>query len=388
MANPLYTLRSYSSGLLGYGWTGYRLVGITPYLGLAGLSALIGMYLSKLDRAFAARRPVTATAANRWQEKWHKRMEQELLSDLYKQMARIRRFEEEAARLYTEKKIGGFLHLYIGQEAVAVGALSVLQKNDYVMTAYRCHGHYLARGGSARAGMAELLGKETGCAKGRGGSMHFYDVENRFMGGWGIVGAQVPLAAGLAFAEKYKGSDGVAIVFLGDGAINIGSFHEGLALSALWKIPVIFVIENNQFAMGTPLEKTAPTDDLSIRALAYPMARETVDGHDIFAVRETIFAAAKRAREQQLPTLVEAKTYRYRGHSMADPAKYRTSQDVDAWKARDPIKVLGETMESLGMKALREQIDQDVEDEMQDAVRFAEDSPFPAPETALDYTYV
>lgn len=315
-------------------------------------------------------------------------MEQELLSDLYKQMARIRRFEEEAARLYTEKKIGGFLHLYIGQEAVAVGALSVLQKNDYVMTAYRCHGHYLARGGSARAGMAELLGKETGCAKGRGGSMHFYDVENRFMGGWGIVGAQIPVAAGLAFAEKYKGSDGVAIVFLGDGAINIGSFHEGLALSALWKIPVIFVIENNQFAMGTPLEKTAPTDDLSIRALAYPMARETVDGHDIFAVRETIFAAAKRAREQQLPTLVEAKTYRYRGHSMADPAKYRTSQDVDAWKARDPIKVLGETMESLGMRTLREQIDQDVENEIQDAVRFAEESPFPAPATALDYTYV
>jgi pyruvate dehydrogenase E1 component alpha subunit len=315
-------------------------------------------------------------------------MEQELLSNLYKQMLRIRRFEEEAARLYTEKKIGGFLHLYIGQEAVAVGALSVLQSNDYVMTAYRCHGHYLARGGSARAGMAELLGKETGCAKGRGGSMHFYDVENRFMGGWGIVGAQVPVAAGLAFAEKYKGSDGVAIVFLGDGAINIGSFHEGLALSALWKLPVIFVIENNQFAMGTPLEKTAPTEDLSIRALAYPMARETVDGHDIFAVRETIFAAAKRAREQNLPTLVEAKTYRYRGHSMADPAKYRTSQDVEAWKARDPIKVIGETMESLGMKALRDQIDQDVENEIQDAVQFAEQSPFPAPETALDYTYV
>ena len=218
--------------------------------------------------------------------------------------------------------------------------------------------------------------------------MHFFDIPNRFMGGWGIVGAQVPVAAGLAFAEKYKGSDGIAIVFLGDGAINIGSFHEGLALSALWKIPVIFVIENNQFAMGTPLEKTAPTEDLSIRALAYPMARETVDGHDIFAVRETIFAAAKRAREHNLPTLVEAKTYRYRGHSMADPAKYRTSQDVEAWKARDPIKVLGETMESLGMKGIKEKIDEDVENEIQDAVRFAEESPFPAPETAMDYIYV
>jgi pyruvate dehydrogenase E1 component alpha subunit len=315
-------------------------------------------------------------------------MDQELVADLYRKMLRIRRFEEEAARLYTEKKIGGFLHLYIGQEAVAVGALSVLQDNDYVMTAYRCHGHYLARGGSSRAGMAELLGKETGCAKGRGGSMHFYDVERRFMGGWGIVGAQVPVAAGLAFAEKYNGSDGIAICFLGDGAINIGSFHEGLSLAALWNIPVIYVIENNYFAMGTPLEKTAPTEDLSIRALAYPMARDTVDGHDVFAVRACIHAAAKRAREQKLPTLIEAKTYRYRGHSMADPAKYRTSQDVDQWKSRDPIKVLGEKLESFGLKGLREQIDQEIENEIMDAVRFAEESPFPAPETAMDYAYV
>ncbi|MCX6115353.1 MAG: pyruvate dehydrogenase (acetyl-transferring) E1 component subunit alpha [Proteobacteria bacterium] len=314
-------------------------------------------------------------------------MEQELLTELYSKMLRIRRFEEEAARLYTEKKIGGFLHLYIGQEAVAVGALSVLTERDYVMTAYRCHGHFLARGGSPRAGMAELMGKETGCAKGRGGSMHFYDVARRFMGGWGIVGAQIPVAAGLAFAEKYLGSDGIAICFLGDGAINIGSFHEGLALASLWEIPVIYVIENNYFAMGTPLEKTAATDDLSIRALAYPMARDTVDGHDVFAVRSCIHAAAKRAREQKLPTLIEAKTYRYRGHSMADPAKYRTQQDVDSWKSKDPIKVLGEKMDALGMLSLREQIDLQIEDEIQDAVKFAEESPFPAPETALDYIY-
>ncbi len=315
-------------------------------------------------------------------------MEQELLAELYTKMLRIRRFEEEAARLYTERKIGGFLHLYIGQEAVAVGALSVLQDNDYVMTAYRCHGHYLARGGCSRAGMAELLGRETGCAKGRGGSMHFYDVEKRFMGGWGIVGAQVPVAAGLAFAEKYQGGDGIAICFLGDGAINIGSFHEGLSLSALWNLPVIFVIENNQYAMGTPLEKTSSSDDLSIRALAYPMARETVDGHDVFAVRSAIHSAAKRAREQNLPTLIEAKTYRYRGHSMSDPAKYRTSADVDVWKARDPIKVIGEKMESLGMAATRQEIDQAIEDEIMGAVQFAESSPYPAPETAMDYVYV
>jgi pyruvate dehydrogenase E1 component alpha subunit len=218
--------------------------------------------------------------------------------------------------------------------------------------------------------------------------MHFYDIEKRFMGGWGIVGAQVPVAAGLAFAEKYQGGNGIAICFLGDGAINIGSFHEGLSLSALWNIPIIFVIENNQYAMGTPLEKTSSSDDLSIRALAYPMARETVDGHDVFAVRSAIHSAAKRAREQHLPTLIEAKTYRYRGHSMSDPAKYRTSADVDVWKARDPIKVIGQKMDGLGMTSIREQIDQEIEDEIQSAVQFAESSPYPAPETAMDYVYV
>jgi pyruvate dehydrogenase E1 component alpha subunit len=315
-------------------------------------------------------------------------MDQELVADLYRSMLRIRRFEEEAARLYTEKKIGGFLHLYIGQEAVAVGASSVLQSQDYVMTAYRCHGHYLARGGSSRAGMAELLGKATGCAEGRGGSMHFFDIEKRFMGGWGIVGAHVPVAAGIAFGEKYKGTDAVTLCFMGDGAVNIGPFHEGMSLAALWNLPVVYVIENNYFAMGTPLEKTATTEDLSIRALGYPMARESVDGHDVFAVRAALHTAVKRAREQKLPTLVEAKTYRYRGHSMADPAKYRTAQDVENWKARDPIKVLGEKLETLGMKGLREQIDTEIENEIQDAVQFAEESPFPHESTAMDYVYV
>jgi pyruvate dehydrogenase E1 component alpha subunit len=314
-------------------------------------------------------------------------MDQQLIADLYREMSRIRRFEEEAARLYTERKIGGFLHLYIGQEAVAVGALSVLEKVDYVMTAYRCHGHYLARGGSARAGLAELMGKATGCAKGRGGSMHFYNVPQRFLGGWGIVGAQVPVAAGLAFAQKYLGEDGVSLCFMGDGAINIGSFHEGLSLAALWKLPVVYIIENNHFAMGTPLDKTAPTDDLSIRALGYPMARDTVDGHDVFAVRASVHAAVRRAREKKLPTLIEAKTYRYRGHSMADPGTYRTKEDVDVWRARDPIQSLGEKMEGLGWGDVRKRIDQEVEDEIQDAVRFAEESPFPDPATAGEYVY-
>ncbi len=315
-------------------------------------------------------------------------MDHELVARLYREMIRIRRFEEEAARLYTERKIGGFLHLYIGQEAVAVGAISVLEPQDCVMTAYRCHGHYLARGGDSRAGMAELLGKEGGCVKGRGGSMHFFDIERKFYGGWGIVGAQIPLAAGLAFGEKYKDSNAVVICFMGDGAVNIGAFHEGLSLAALWKLPVVYVIENNHYAMGTPLAKTAPSEDLSIRALGYPMARATFDGHDVFATRAAVHTAVRRAREQKLPTLLEAKTYRYRGHSMADPAKYRTEEDVNEWKSRDPIKTLGEKLDDLGCKELREKIQADIEAEINDAVAFAEQSPFPAPESALEYGYV
>lgn len=315
-------------------------------------------------------------------------MDHELISNLYEQMLRIRRFEEESARLYTERKIGGFLHLYIGQEAVAVGSISVLEPRDYVITGYRCHGHYLARGGSVKAGFAELLGKETGCAKGRGGSMHFYDVANNFLGGWGIVGGQLPLAAGVAFSQKYQETGAIAICYLGDGAINIGGFHEGMALAALWKLPVIYVIENNFFAMGTPLEKTATSEDLSVRALGYPMARDTVDGHNVFAVRAAVQNAVKRAREKSLPTLIEAKTYRYRGHSMADPAKYRTKADVSEWKAKDPIATLGEKLDSLGLKEQRERIDATIEAEIAEGVRFAEESAFPSPETATHFAYV
>ena len=315
-------------------------------------------------------------------------MDHELVADLYRQMLRISRFEEEAARLYTERKIGGFLHLYIGQEAVSVGAVSVLEKQDAIITGYRCHGHYLSRGGSARAGMAELLGRDTGCVKGRGGSMHFFDTSKNFFGGWGIVGGQVPVGAGFAFAQKYKGDGGVTLCFLGDGAINIGAFHEGLSLASLWKLPVIFIIENNFCAMGTPLQKTAATDDLSIRALGYPMARATMDGSDVFAVRSTMHTAIRRAREQSLPTLIEARTYRFRGHSMADPAKYRTEQEVEEWKKRDPIKVLGEKLDSLGQQVLREKIQSDVDAEMSEAVKFAEDSPYPDPSTALNYGYI
>jgi pyruvate dehydrogenase E1 component alpha subunit len=314
-------------------------------------------------------------------------MDHELLADLYRQMLRIRRFEEDCRRLYTERKIGGFLHLYIGQEAVAVGAASVIEKRDAMITAYRCHGHYLARNGTMRQGFAELLGKATGCAQGRGGSMHFYNVPENFFGGWGIIGAQVPVGAGLAFAQKYQGTGGVTLCFLGDGAINIGPFHEGLSLAALWKLPVVFIVENNYFSMGTPLEKTCPVDDLSIRALGYPMARDTMDGHDVFAVRAAVHTAVRRAREQNLPTLIEAKTYRYYGHSMADPALYRTKEDVEKAKQRDCVQSVGMKLESLGFKSLREKIEQEVEAELVDAVKFAEESPWPAPETATDFVY-
>jgi pyruvate dehydrogenase E1 component alpha subunit len=315
-------------------------------------------------------------------------MDNEILADLYRSMVRIRRFEEEAARLYTERKIGGFLHLYIGQEALAVGAASVLEEKDQVITAYRCHGHYLARGGSSREGMAELLGKETGCSKGRGGSMHFYDASKNFFGGWGIVGAQVPVAAGMAFANVMNDSGAVVLCYMGDGAINIGPFHEGLALAALWKLPVIYIIENNYFAMGTPLEKTAATEDLSIRAMGYPMARDTVDGHDIFKVRSCILDAVRRARDKRQPTLIEARTYRYRGHSMADPATYRTKADVEVWRSRDPITTLASKLDALGLKTKREEIDTGIEVEIADAVRFAEESAMPDPATAGDYVMV
>ncbi len=315
-------------------------------------------------------------------------MDHELLADLYKNMLRIRRFEEEAARLYTERQIGGFLHLYIGQEAVAVGALSVIEERDYVVTAYRCHGHYLARGGTFRSGFSELLGKDTGCSRGRGGSMHFYDISKRFLGGWGIVGAQIPLAAGVAFAQKYMEKQSVVLCFMGEGAINIGPFHEGLSLASLWKLPVVFIIENNQFAMGTPVSKTFPSEDLSSRALGYTMAKDTVDGHDIFAVRSAVHTAVKRAREQQLPTLIEIKTYRYRGHSMADPAKYRTDADVSSWKERDPIKILGEKMDLLGLENVKSNIEVQVEDEIVDALKYAEEAPFPPPNSATNYSLV
>ena len=316
-------------------------------------------------------------------------MQGQQLLDLYRQMLLMRRFEEEAAKAYTERKIGGFLHLYIGQEAVGAGVLAATKPEDYIFTSYRVHAQYLARCGTARAGMAELFGKEAGCAKGRGGSMHFYNAERNFMGGWGIVGGHVPLAAGTAFAAKYRGEDRVSICFLGDGAVSIGPFHEGLCLAALWKLPVVYVVENNHYAMGTPLSRTLVTEDASIRALGYPMARATVEGVDVVACYDAAKQAIDWARKESLPLLLEFKTYRYRGHSMADPGKYRTKEEVDEWRRKDPVVLAQSRLERdfPQLAANIPSIKDEVEAEIQDAVKFAHEAPDPDPATYGDYTY-
>lgn len=316
-------------------------------------------------------------------------MDISFVANCYRQMLKIRRFEEEAARLYTERKIGGFLHLYIGQEAVAVGSIAAIDlKKDYVISAYRCHGHYLACGGSVEGGFAELLGKENGCAKGRGGSMHFYDVNNHYFGGWGIVGAHVPVAAGMAWALKYRKTGGVVLCFIGDGAINIGPFFEGLSLAALWGLPLVVLIENNYYAMGTPLHKTAPVEDLSIRALGFPVARDTVDGFNVFEVHSCVSKAVERARTKSQTTLIDVKCYRYRGHSMADPGTYRTKEEVEEMKKRDCIKTVEDKLIQLGQEDLIKQIKSEVELEIQDGLERAEKGRFPAADTVFNYVYV
>ena len=302
----------------------------------------------------------------------------------------MRRFEEEAAKAYTERKIGGFLHLYFGQEAVATGAIAAAGADDYLISSYRIHAHYLARVGNARAAMAELFGKEAGCAKGRGGSMHFFDASKNFLGGWGIVGQHIPIAAGTAFASKYKDDKKVTLCFMGDGAVSIGAFHEGMCLAALWKLPVVYIVENNGYAMGTPLSRTMTTEDASIRALGYPMARMTVDSCDVVDCYNAAKVAIDRARTESQPMLLEYKTYRYRGHSMADPAKYRTKEELKFWKEKDPLILAKARLENehpmLANKI--EAIQKDVEEEVQDAVKFAHETPAPNILDVEKYTYV
>jgi len=293
----------------------------------------------------------------------------------YRSMMRIRRFEEEAARNYAKGRIGGFLHLYIGQEAIAVGAVDALRDQDYVFQTYRDHGIALARGMPAKAAMAELFGKDTGCSRGMGGSMHFFDVERNFLGGWAIVGGHMALAAGTAFKSRYNGEDRVTICFFGEGSTNIGGFHEAMSLAGLWKLPIVFVCENNQYAMGTPLERTSALKDLSIKAKGYAMAGARFEGHDVTLVQERIAEAVDRARTGAGPTFIEVLTYRFRGHSMSDPAKYRSRTELEQKKQLDPIQVARERILELGVEEAKlDDIDLEVDEEIDAAVKFAEES--------------
>jgi len=309
-----------------------------------------------------------------------------MLSD----MLVIRRFEERASQQYQMQKIGGFCHLYIGQEAVVVGAVAATRHDDYLITAYRDHGHALARGTSPNACMAELFGKATGCSKGLGGSMHYFDKENNMIGGHAIVGGHVPLAAGMAFAAKYKGEDRVTLCFFGDGAINQGAFHEALNLASLWKLPVIFICENNQFAMGTSVSRSTGLKELFHRADGYDMTTMQIDGMDVRKVRDDLKKVVDTIRKDPQPFFIEARTYRYRGHSMSDPATYRTKDELEKYKGQDPITKLRAALFT-EKKLTTEQFDELDERAKQlanDSVKFADESPEPPLEALYDYTFV
>ena len=298
-------------------------------------------------------------------------------------MLLIRHFEEKVGEAYSLGQIGGFCHLYIGQEAVAVGTIAALRPDDYVVSAYREHGQALARGLSARSVMAELFGKATGCSHGKGGSMHLFDMSRHFMGGHGIVGGQIPLGAGFAFAAKYRQTDQVSMTYFGEAAANIGSFHEGLNLAALWNLPAIFVIENNGYGMGTAVQRAAAITDLSLRAASYGIPGIEVDGQDVVAVREAAEAAVVRARAGDGPSLLEVRTFRYVGHSMSDAASgtYRTKEELDLSRLRDPIILLETRMRDMGLldDAQLAALEAEVLAEVADAVQFAQDSPEPEP---------
>ncbi len=299
----------------------------------------------------------------------------------YEQMYLMRRFEERAGQLYGMQKIKGFCHLYIGQEAVMAGAMSVLRAEDCMITAYRDHAHALAKGISANEVMAELFGKATGCSKGKGGSMHMFSKPHRFFGGHGIVGGQIPLGAGIAFSEKYLGTDNVCVCYMGDGAVRQGAFHEALNMAMTWKLPVIFIIENNNYAMGTSVGRTSNVTQLYKLGLAYDMPSEAVDGMSPEAVHDAMEKAIDLARKGNGPSLLEMETYRYKGHSMSDPAKYRTKEEVESYKAKDPVEIIKQKLltSKFATEVDVETINKRVTDVVEASVKFAEESPYPDP---------
>jgi pyruvate dehydrogenase E1 component alpha subunit len=305
-------------------------------------------------------------------------------------MMLIRRFEERAGEMYAKAKIGGFLHLCIGEEATIVGATQALRDTDYLMSTYREHGQALARGTHPNAVMAELFGREDGCSKGRGGSMHLFDWDKRFLGGYGIVGGSLPLSAGVALACDYLGSEDVILSMMGDGATNQGTFGETMNLAALWKLPVVFVIINNQFGMGTALHRHSAVTDLSLKSEGFGVPGTRCDGMDALDVHAVVTGALRSAREDRKPQLVEAVTYRYRGHSMADPEEYRTKEEVEEWRERDPIKAFADRLVSEDVLSREdvERFDERAIEAVDEAVHFADESPFPELDALYDDVYV
>ncbi|RZF58486.1 pyruvate dehydrogenase (acetyl-transferring) E1 component subunit alpha [Sphingobacterium corticibacterium] len=308
----------------------------------------------------------------------------------YKSMLLMRKFEEKAGQLYGQQKIRGFCHLYIGQEAVMAGTISATRPEDSVITSYRDHAHALAKGMSANECMAELFGKATGCSKGKGGSMHFFSKEHKMMGGHGIVGGQIPLGAGIAFAEQYLGTDNVNVCFMGDGAVRQGALNEAFNMAMLWKLPVIFVCENNGYAMGTSVKRTTNMMDIYKMGHAFDMPSAPVDGMDPVAVHNAMDEAVQRARAGEGPTFLEIRTYRYKGHSMSDPAKYRTKEELEEYKGKDPlITTKAAIMENkYADEAWFKEVEAEVKKVVDDAVKFAEESPYPDPSAIYEDVYV
>jgi pyruvate dehydrogenase E1 component alpha subunit len=329
--------------------------------------------------------PEASAAAGEADEEQPRRAEmlgdtdRETLLGLFRQMLLIRRFEEKAAECYALGKIGGFCHLYTGQEAVAVGAISAIRPDDYVISSYREHAHAIVKGVTPAAVMAELFGKSGGCSHGKGGSMHLFDAEVNFLGGHAIVGGQIPLATGVAFASKYRGTDQVTLCFLGDAAVNQGAFHESLNLAQLWKLPCVYICENNQYGMGTSVKRATSVQELWEKACSYDIVSEAVDGMDVLAVRDVTQRAVARARNRSLPMFIEARTYRYMGHSMSDPGKYRTRQEIEEYQKRDPIKSFIAILKEDELLTDQDIADTEkqIKEEVEAAVRFAEESPSP-----------
>lgn len=307
----------------------------------------------------------------------------------YKSMLLMRKFEEKTGQLYGQQKIRGFCHLYIGQEAVVAGAMSVLRPEDSMITAYRDHAHAIAKGMSPNVAMAEMYGKVTGCSKGKGGSMHFFSKEHNFHGGHGIVGGQIPLGAGIAFAEKYNGTDNVCVCYMGDGAVRQGALNEAFNMAMLWKLPVIFVCENNGYAMGTSVARTTNQQDIYKMGLAYDMPSKPVDGMSVVDVHNAMDEAVQRARKGDGPTFLEIRTYRYKGHSMSDPAKYRTKDELEKYKGLDPLITTKATIvkKKYANTAWFEEVEAEVKKAVDEAVKFAEESPFPEVEELYKDVY-